>query len=136
MAAKRNRLLLLVDDDAEFRSALAAALTEDGYMIEEAVDGNDALAKMTRRRPALILVDLLMPAMSGLELLQRMRRMAELRDIPTIVITAANDAMLSVRLDVPVLYKGDPDAVLRLIHDYVDDGRPSSPSASQDVRPR
>jgi CheY-like chemotaxis protein len=124
-AADGKRSILLADDDEEFRTALADALAEEGYSIEQAIDGADALAKLTKRRPAIILIDLLMPSMSGLELLQRMRRTPKLRDIPAVVITGANDAMLSIKLDVPVVYKGDFEAVLTTIRQYVTGAAPS-----------
>ena len=107
--------VLIVDDDSDFRRVLGDALADEGYRIVEAVNGKEALDKLEVEHPQLILVDLLMPTMSGLELLQKVRKAPTLRGIPVVVITGANDAMLSVKLDVPVLYKGDIETVLRMV---------------------
>lgn len=107
--------VLIVDDDADFRRVLGDALADEGYRIVEAINGKEALDRLEVERPELILVDLLMPTMSGLELLQKVRKTPALRAIPVVVITAANDAMLSIKLDVPVLYKGDIETVLRIV---------------------
>ncbi|HET6283416.1 MAG TPA: response regulator [Polyangia bacterium] len=107
--------VLIVDDDSDFRRVLGEALADEGYRIVEAVNGKEALDRLAFEHPQLILVDLLMPTMSGLELLQKVRKTPTLRAIPVVVITAANDAMLSVKLDVPVIYKGDIETVLRVV---------------------
>lgn len=107
--------VLIVDDDADFRRVLAESLSDEGYRIIEATNGQVALDRLETERPQLILVDLLMPTMSGLELLQKVRKAPTLRNIPVVVITAANDAMLSIKLDVPVLYKGDIETVLQMV---------------------
>lgn len=107
--------VLIVDDDADFRRVLAESLSDEGYRIIEASNGQVALDRLETERPQLILVDLLMPTMSGLELLQKVRKAPTLRNIPVVVITAANDAMLSIKLDVPVLYKGDIETVLQMV---------------------
>ena len=116
---KARPCVLVVDDDPDFRIALAEALDDENFRVVQAIHGRDALTRIEAERPALILVDLLMPTMSGLELLQTLRKNPRHEGIPVIVVTAANDAMLSIKLDVPVLYKGDFDAVLGLIRDYL-----------------
>jgi PleD family two-component response regulator len=88
--------VLVVDDDADFRTTLADALSDEGYRIIQATNGQEALGRLETERPTLLLVDLLMPTMSGLELLQKVRKTPTLRGIPVVVVTAANDAMLSV----------------------------------------
>ena len=107
--------VLIVDDDSDFRRVLGEALADEGYRIVEAVNGKEALDRLAVEHPQLMLVDLLMPTMSGLELLQKVRKTPTLRGIPVVVITAANDAMLSIKLDVPVIYKGDIETVLRVV---------------------
>jgi len=60
---------------------------------------------MDVERPALLIADLIMPLMGGIDLLARLREHPSYRDIPVIAMTAANDRMLGVKLDVPVLPK-------------------------------
>ena len=65
--------LLLVDDDDDFRSALAQRFTRRGYQVQDAPDGVAALAEVERRQCAAAVIDLMMPKMSGLELLEKLK---------------------------------------------------------------
>jgi CheY-like chemotaxis protein len=86
----RSRLpLLVVDDDGPTRDALADGLGEQGFEVHEADSGARALDLMIALRPAVVLVDLMMPEMTGWELLEEMRSRPDLRDIPVMVMTAA-----------------------------------------------
>jgi CheY-like chemotaxis protein len=100
-----TREVLVVDDEADVREAVCELLEDHGYRSLQAANGQEALARLAERLPALIIVDLLMPVMSGLELLQTLRKSKRFRSIPTVVITAANDAMLAIKLDAPLVYK-------------------------------
>jgi len=111
-------VVLLVDDDDEFRTAFVELLlSEEELDVVEAATGEAALAHLEaagrgrEQRLSLIVIDLMMPSISGLELLQRLRRHPRWRSIPVMVMTAVNDPMLPVRLDVPVAYKLDYDSV-------------------------
>jgi CheY-like chemotaxis protein len=107
--------ILVVDDDPDFRSALTDILSDEGYPLLQAANGREAFELLVSHRPRLMLVDLMMPVMSGLEFLQKVRRDQVLKTIPVIVMTSANDAMLTVRLDLPVVYKGDLRTVLQTV---------------------
>ncbi len=81
-------LILLVDDMPANLHVLVAALREH-YRIKTAINGLDALALAAREdRPQLILLDVMMPGMSGIEVLRRLREQADTRDIPVIFISA------------------------------------------------
>jgi DNA-binding NtrC family response regulator len=67
-------LLLLVDDDAAFRTVMAAELTRSGYDVRTAANGEDALAVCAHAEPHVILLDLQMPGMSGLDVLKTLRQ--------------------------------------------------------------
>src|SRR5262249_1909600 len=87
-AAKINApLVLVVDDNADMRSYLEAILHRH-YRILSAKDGADALEQARRLRPDLILTDVMMPKMSGYDLLQAVRADKGLRSIPVIFLTA------------------------------------------------
>ena len=78
--------ILVVDDDDNLRWVLQTQLEDAGYEVAAVQDGPAALASIQESRPALVLTDLKMPGMSGLELLEQIR--AEEPDLPVIVITA------------------------------------------------
>jgi CheY-like chemotaxis protein len=79
--------ILVVDDDADFRIGLRAALEMKGYQVEEAANGEQALAKLTEKPPLLVLLDLQMPVMNGREMLQRMRANPDLKEVPVVIIS-------------------------------------------------
>ena len=78
--------ILVVDDDADARGALAEALRESGYAVETAADAFKGLGKVPDFAPDLVLTDLKMPGMDGLELLRKLRSGGH--DMPVIVTTA------------------------------------------------
>ena len=80
--------LLVVDDEAVNRELLEAILTDEGYEVVLASDGPSALAEVRVRPPDLILLDLLMPGMHGLEVCQRLKQDPASMRIPVIVVTA------------------------------------------------
>lgn len=108
-------LILVIDDDQEFRESLAETLSDRGYRTIQAGNGREALDLLASERPSLILIDLMMPIMSGREFLQRVRRLSELKNTQLVMITATNDSMLSVKLDLPVVYKGNLDTILEIV---------------------
>jgi two-component system alkaline phosphatase synthesis response regulator PhoP len=89
MAAGRRRRILLVEDDATLRRALAFNLEREGYEVAVAVDGEQALGAARDPRLDLVVLDLMLPAMSGLEVLRRIR--SEGVETPVIVLSAKGD---------------------------------------------
>lgn len=80
--------VLLVDDDRDIRDALAQILTEEGFEVSEAGDGQQALAEISRKRPDVVLLDLMMPVMNGWQVLQVLRESEELAQLPVVVLSA------------------------------------------------
>jgi CheY-like chemotaxis protein len=100
--------VLVVEDDPDIRQALAELLEDEGYDCLLAEHGADALETLRQRTPSLLLVDLLMPVMDGVELITRLRRDARWSHLPVVVMTAAGERIIGVELDslnVPVLRK-------------------------------
>ena len=119
------KTVLVVDDDPDFRAALSCALSDEGYHPIEAFDGVEALKVAAGTPPTLMLVDMMMPRMGGLEFLQRVKRQPALQTIPIVIITAVNDPMLSVRLDLPVVFKGDLETIVQMVRCRINtDSRP------------
>ncbi|MBV8752046.1 MAG: GAF domain-containing protein [Hyphomicrobiales bacterium] len=88
LCGSAGRPLLIVDDDDLGRRQIRAALEQQGWTVTEAIDGRDALTKLSDARPDVIILDLMMPEMDGFAFLEEMRRNAEWRDIPVVVVTA------------------------------------------------
>ena len=79
--------IALVEDNADNR-LLVGAILEDLYEIDEYETGAEALAGIARDTPALVLLDISLPAMDGTEVLRRMRGDPKLRDLPVVALTA------------------------------------------------
>ncbi|HET8726848.1 MAG TPA: response regulator [Alphaproteobacteria bacterium] len=80
--------VLVVDDDPATRDVLRRMLTKEGWRVREAANGREGLEALNDATPVLVLLDLMMPEMDGLEMLEIMRRTEALRTIPVVVITA------------------------------------------------
>ena len=104
-----NKSVLVVEDEVGVRRALSRLLGEWGFRTIEAANGREAIRCLTEETPAAIVIDLLMPVMSGAELLKALRRNAFYRRIPTVVMTGAalnSDATTAADvLGVPVVFK-------------------------------
>ena len=66
-------LVLVVDDEESYRQALASGLTREGFTVESAGDGHEALRLFHRVHPDLVLLDVMLPDQSGIEICQQMR---------------------------------------------------------------
>ena len=82
--------VLVVDDDAVYREQLAIVLRRAGHRVQVAADGAQALQQMRRDPPGLVLLDLIMPGMDGLEVITAMRSDPALVDIQVVLVTAAD----------------------------------------------
>jgi CheY-like chemotaxis protein len=80
--------ILVVDDDIMVRDSVGQVLEEEGYEVEYATDGRDALAKVKDEPPDAILLDVMMPGMNGRQFLQALRDDLGHADIPVVVMTA------------------------------------------------
>jgi CheY-like chemotaxis protein len=79
---------LVIDDLPDNRAVLRHALEREGWTVAEAVDGRTGLEAFGRQRPALILLDLMMPVMDGFEFLRELRAREDGRGVPVVVVTA------------------------------------------------
>ena len=84
----RRERVLIADDDPSIRRLLALSLEKEGYRTAGACDGREALEAMRAGQADLVLLDLMMPKVSGWEVLTERAATPELRKIPVIVITA------------------------------------------------
>ena len=89
--------VLVVEDDPSVRGLLHTLLSAEGYDVVTASDGLAGLVKASSTRPALILLDLMMPDLGGVRVLDEIRDDPELADTPVIVVTGKVDAVPSMR---------------------------------------
>ncbi|MBC8159268.1 MAG: phosphate regulon transcriptional regulator PhoB [Rhodospirillales bacterium] len=89
--------ILIVEDEAALVTMLRYNLEQDGYHVEEAGDGEEALLKIDESKPDLILLDWMLPRLSGLEVCRRIRRKPETQDLPVIMLTARGEESDRVR---------------------------------------
>jgi two-component system, OmpR family, KDP operon response regulator KdpE len=99
-------LVLLVEDDAETRAALVRALRSRGYRVDEAPDGHTALRRWEARRPDVVVLDLGLPDIDGLDLIRRFRREAA---TPVLILSARD----MEREKVEALERGADDYVTK-----------------------
>jgi PAS domain S-box-containing protein len=119
------RDVLVIEDDAPTRELLRRLLHDDGWRVDEAENGRAGLDAVSRRKPSLILLDLMMPVMDGCQFAAELRRNESWRDIPVVVITAKDltaEERCALNGDVQgVMKKGalTGDELLRSIRDLV-----------------
>jgi CheY-like chemotaxis protein len=88
LVQKRERILV-VDDDEPSRHVMADTLSDAGYSVEEAADGYEALEIAARHSPDLVVSDLAMPGIDGIELARRLHAFA--RDLPVVLTTGLDE---------------------------------------------
>ncbi|OGG47526.1 hypothetical protein A2671_02055 [Candidatus Kaiserbacteria bacterium RIFCSPHIGHO2_01_FULL_49_13] len=83
--------VLVVEDEEILLTALKEELENGGYDVVGAVDGEDGLAKVKSFKPELVLLDLVMPKMDGMEMLRKLKEDSEIRDTPVVILTNLSD---------------------------------------------
>jgi DNA-binding response OmpR family regulator len=87
--SKEGRVLV-IDDEPMLRETLGQVLTEEGYVVDFAVDGESALERVHAARPDAILLDLMMPGMNGRQFLQSLRSNPAYESVPVLIMTAVH----------------------------------------------
>jgi CheY-like chemotaxis protein len=88
MVLASEKRILVVDDEPDVRDFLCTCLEDAGFQVEVAVDGYEALNKIEQHPPDLITLDLVMPRISGIKMMRKLRRDARWQQIPIIIVTA------------------------------------------------
>ena len=88
MTQERKGKILCVDDEPSIREILHHVLTEEGYEVLTASDGQEALLVAVKERPDLILLDIMMPNLDGMETCRRLRAQPTTRHMRVIILTA------------------------------------------------
>ena len=118
---ERRKTILICDDEPALRELIRASM-DDGFEFAEASDGIVAMELAREVSPDIVILDLMLPRLSGLEVLARMNEDEQLRDVPVLVITAWNETredVLAAGADDFVAKPFDPEdlrsAVKRLV---------------------
>ena len=88
---KRNTKILLVDDEPDILEIVGYNLAQEGYQIVTAVNGKDAIEKARTEIPSLIIMDVMMPEMDGMEACEAIRKIPELNNVIITFLTARNE---------------------------------------------
>lgn len=88
---KKDIKILLVDDEADILEIVGYNLSQEGYQIVTAANGKEAVAKAKKELPQLIIMDVMMPEMDGMEACEIIRKMPELSDVIITFLTARNE---------------------------------------------
>src|SRR5690606_33256404 len=83
--------ILVVEDERDIAALVAYHLTRDGYRVRTASGGPEALEAVTQERPDLIVLDVMLPGFSGLDILGEIRRRPEVADVPVVMLTARRE---------------------------------------------
>jgi signal transduction histidine kinase/DNA-binding response OmpR family regulator len=97
---ERQPCILVVDDDANIRELLTQEFTEAGYAVATAADGRAAVQEVRRRRPDLVVLDVMMPEMNGFDVAAVLRNDPETADIPIVILSIVQDRERGFRLGV------------------------------------
>lgn len=96
-SASSKPTILVVEDEIPLLTLLRYNLEKQGYRVEEAADGQEALMRVAEARPDLVLLDWMLPALSGIEVCRQLRRRPNTRDLPIIMVTARTEDQDAVR---------------------------------------
>ncbi|OAN53726.1 DNA-binding response regulator [Paramagnetospirillum marisnigri] len=91
LASQSKPLILIVEDEASLVTMLRYNLEKEGYRVCEAGDGEEALTVLAERKPDLVLLDWMLPSLSGIEVCRQLRRKPATRELPVIMLTARGE---------------------------------------------
>jgi two-component system, OmpR family, phosphate regulon response regulator PhoB len=89
--------ILVVEDERDIAALVAYHLTKEGYRVRTAADGAEALEAAITERPDLLVLDVMLPGLSGYEVLAELRRRPELAEVPVVLLTARRDEAERIR---------------------------------------
>lgn len=113
---EKTKKILIVDDEKFVVKALTAKLVAEGFSIDSAYDGEEALLKVNEVKPDLILLDIIMPKLDGISVLKRLKASPETQSIPVIILTNLyDDKKVS-----EVMKTGDTDYLVKVEHTLLD----------------
>ncbi len=82
-----KKKILVIEDEKTLRFLIVQTLVQEGFEVEEAIDGEEGIQKLKKNKPDLILLDLLLPSINGFEVLSKIKRDSNLESIPVIILS-------------------------------------------------
>lgn len=121
-------IILIVEDNPDNMYVLDHLLTRKGYLVRQAMRGDEALQAIEQQRPALILMDMQMPGMDGYTVVRALRAQRELATLPIIAVTASSmpgdrEHILEAGCTDYVSKPISPRELLQLVEHYLEGGR-------------
>ena len=127
-----SKKILIVEDNPQNMRLMKMALSAESYLLLEATDGEEALEVAKRERPDLIIMDVQLPKMSGLEVARRLREIPEFNRTPIVAITAyamkgdeekALDAGCNAYLSKPIRARDLPNVIAKMLLQRQEEGK-------------
>jgi DNA-binding response OmpR family regulator len=136
MSSPREQRILVVDDEERIRSIVRSYLQQEGYQVDEATTGEDAVARIRERTPDLMVLDVRLPGIDGMEVLRQVRRVS---DVYVIMLTARTDETdkligLEVGADDYMTKPFSPRELVARVKAVLRRGRGSSPTDDELLR--
>jgi two-component system phosphate regulon response regulator PhoB len=118
----RKQTILVVEDDEDLRRLFRTALTIAGYTVEEAGDGLEALHKIDQAPPDLVVLDLMLPHVSGVAVRQEIAAHVLTRQIPVVITTGLTLDVGAIEADCVLRKPVSPDRLLAAVQDCLGRG--------------
>jgi CheY-like chemotaxis protein len=127
-----SKKILIVEDNPQNMRLMKMALSAESYLLLEATDGEEALEVAKRERPDLIIMDVQLPKMSGLEVARKLREIPEFNRTPIVAITAyamkgdeekALDAGCNAYLSKPIRARDLPNVIAKMLLQRQEEGK-------------
>lgn len=113
---EKTKTILVVDDETLVIRALTEKLSSEGFKVDSARDGEEALLKVKQTKPDLILLDIIMPKLDGISVLKKLKATSDTQDIPVIILTNLYDDQRVSE----VLRSGGTDYLVKVEHTLSD----------------
>ncbi len=113
---EKSKKILIVDDEALVVKVITAKLKREGFLVDAAYDGEDALQKVAKEKPDLILLDIIMPKLDGISVLKRLKKQDSTKNIPIIILTNLYDD----KKVADVLQAGNTEYLIKVEHPVKD----------------
>jgi adenylate cyclase len=131
MTGSRAPLVLIVEDDLETRRFFSEVLSESGFRVDQAHNGYQALEKALASNPDLVITDIAVPGIDGIELSQRLRADARTSDIPILAVTGYGDRhypdrAIQAGADYVLIKPCDAETIVAEARRLLEGGRPTS----------
>ncbi len=111
--------ILVVDDDQAMRTMLETVLLDEGYLVILARNGKEGLELVSKQRPALVLLDLMMPVMDGWQFLEAIKQIPEFQDLPVLLLSASRQLASTAKENAVKAFLPKPFELVKLLA-YID----------------